>query len=89
MNLAHLVEELDPGHFGRRRVILEDLREKARSMGFFPLPLSSNDELCFWVSLEPNESNQGQRIHVSRDELRWPSYIDALKEVAKYEKDKQ
>ncbi len=85
MNLINIIEEFDPGHFNRREIILEDLRSKLSMMGFFPLPLSSNDIQCFWITLEPNEANKGKKISVDRDSLDWVPYIEALKEVARYE----
>lgn len=85
MNLIQTIEEFDPGHFARREDILEDLKTKAREMGFFPLPLSWNDIECYWIRLEPNDSNQGLKIRATRDELEWDSYIEVLKEVARYE----
>lgn len=85
MNLLQTIEELDPGHFARREDILEDLRTKLREMGFFPLPLTQNDIECFWVTLEPNDSHKGRKIHVTRDELYWDNFIEVVKEVAKYE----
>jgi len=86
MNLKKTIESFDPGHFARREDILEDLRTKLRSMGFFPLHLSQNDIDCFWVTLEPNGSYRGKKISVDRDNLDYDQYIDALKEVARYEK---
>ena len=85
MNLIQTIEEFDPGHFTRREDILEDLRTKAREMGFFPLPLSWNDIECFWIRLEPNDSNKGLKVHATRDELEWDSYIKVLKVVARYD----
>lgn len=84
MNLIDTIEEFDPGHFNRRRVILEDLRSKLSMMGFFPLLLSWNDVECFWITLEPDEANKGKKITIDRDSLDWKSYVEALKEVAKY-----
>lgn len=85
MNLVQTIEEFDPGHFARREDILADLAIKARTLGFFPLPLSWNDIECFWIRLEPNDSNKDLKIHATRDELEWDSYIEVLKEVARYE----
>jgi hypothetical protein len=85
MNLIQTIEEFDLGHFARREDILEDLRTKAREMGFFPLPLSWNDIECYWIRLEPNDSNHGLKICATRDELEWDRYIELLKEVARYE----
>lgn len=85
MSLIQTIEEFDPGHFARREDILEDLREKARALGFFPLPLKWNDVECFWIRLEPNDSNKGLKIHATRDELEWDRYIEVLKEVARHE----
>lgn len=85
MNLIQTIEQFDPGHFARREDILEDLRVKAREMGFFPLPLSQNDIECFWIRLEPNDSHKGRKIHVSRDELYWDNFIEVVKEVARYD----
>jgi hypothetical protein len=85
MNLIQTIEEFDSGHFARREDILEDLREKARALGFFPLPLTWNDVECFWIRLEPNDSNKGLKIRATRDELEWDRYIEVLKEVARYE----
>lgn len=85
MSLIQTIEEFDPGHFARRKDILEDIREKARTLGFFPLPLTWNDVECFWIVLEPNDSNKGLKIHATRDELEWGRYIEVLKEVARHE----
>ena len=86
MNLIKTIEEIDPGHFARRSDILKDLRKKLHEMGFFPLPLSQNDIECFWVTLEPNDSHKGRKIHVTKDELYWDNFIEIVKEVARYEK---
>lgn len=86
MNLVQTIEEIDTGHFARRVDILEDLREKVRALGFFPLLLTQNDIECFWIRLEPNGSNQNLKIRVSKDELELNSYINVLKDVAKHEK---
>ena len=85
MSLIQTIEEFDPGHFARREDILEDLRTKVREMGFFPLPLSWNDIECFWVTLEPNDSHRGRKIHVTKDELYWDNFIEVVKEVARYD----
>ena len=85
MNLIQTIEAVDPGHFARREVSLENLRTKVRAMGFFPLPLTWNDIECFWITLEPNDANKGMKISVDRDSLDWEPYIEALKEVARYE----
>lgn len=85
MNLTKTIEEIDPGHFARRADILKDLRTKLHEMGFFPLPLSQNDIECFWVTLEPNDSHKGRKIHVTKDELYWDNFIDVVKEVARYD----
>lgn len=82
MNLIQTIEELDPGHFGRREVILENLRKKAKELGFFPLPLTQNDIECFWIRLEPNSSNKDLKIHFTKDDF---SFIDIFKDVARYE----
>jgi len=89
MSLIATIEELDPGHFTRREDILEDLREKARALGFFPLPLTWNDVECFWIRLEPNESNKGRKIHLSEetylDMNDLPSLVEIYKGVARYD----
>lgn len=85
MNLIQTIEELDPGHFARREDILEDLRTKLSEMGFFPLHLTKNDIECFWVTLEPNDSHKGHKIHMTRDGLYWDKFIEVVKEVARYE----
>ena len=86
MNLKQTIESFDPGHFGRREDILEDLRTKVRELGFFPLHLSQNDIDCFWVTLEPNDSHKGRKINITREELTWDNFIEVVKEVARYEK---
>ena len=86
MSLKQTIEEFDPGHFGRRAEILEDVRKKLRSMGFFPLPLTENDIDCFWVTLETNGWHKDRAVHVSRDELELDGLIEVLKEVARYER---
>lgn len=85
MNLIKTIEEIDPGHFARRSDILKDLRKKLHEMGFFPLPLSQKDIECFWVTLEPNDSHKGRKIHVTKDELYCDNFIDVVKEVARYD----
>lgn len=85
MNLIQTIEEFDPGHFARREDILEDLRTKAREMGFFPLPLSWNDIECFWIRLEPNDSHKGKKISFMREYTGDEYAIRVLKEVARYE----
>lgn len=85
MNLKQTIEEFDPGHFGRRAEILEDVRKKLRSMGFFPLPLTQDDIDCFWVTLETNELYKDRVVHASREELEWDNFIEVVKEVARYE----
>jgi hypothetical protein len=84
MSLIRTIEELDPGHFARREDILENLRTKLSAMGFFPLPLSLNDIECFWVTLQPNDSHKGCKIHVTEEELYWDNFIEVVKEVARY-----
>lgn len=79
------IEEFDPGHFARREDILEDLREKARALGFFPLSLTWNDIECFWIRLEPNESNTGKKISFQREFVDDEYYLKILREVAKYD----
>jgi hypothetical protein len=88
MSLIATIEELDPGHFKRREYILEDLREKSRALGFFPLPLTWNDVECFWIRLEPNESNKGLKINFTKDtlfDLEIPSILKIYKDVARYD----
>lgn len=85
MNLIQTIEKIDPGHFARREDILKDLQTKARELGFFPLTLSWDDIECFWITLEPNDSHKGKKIRVTRDDLEWDAYAEALKEVARYE----
>lgn len=85
MNLLQTIEELDPGHFARREDILEDLREKARAMGFFPLQLSWNDIECYWIRLEPNDSHKGKNISFQREYIDDEYIIELLKEVARYD----
>lgn len=85
MNIKQTIEQFDPGHFALREDILEDLRTKLSKMGFFPLPLTQNDIECFWVTLEPNDSHKGRKIHVTKDELYWDNFIEVVKEVARYD----
>ena len=85
MNLKQTIEEFDPGRFGRRAKILEDVRKKLHSMGFFPLPLTLNDIDCFWVTLETNDLHKGKVVNVSREDLHWDDFIEVVKEVARYE----
>ena len=85
MTILQTIEQLDPGHFARREDILEGLRTKLREMGFFPLHLTQNDIECFWVTLEPNDSHKGRKIHVTKDELYWDNIIEVVKEVARYD----
>lgn len=85
MNLIQTIEELDPGHFARREDILEDLRVKAREMGFFPLQLSLNDIECFWIRLEPNDAHKGKKISFQREYIDDEYIIEVLKEVARYD----
>lgn len=82
MNVIALLEEIDPGHFSHREITLDRLREKARELGFFPLPLSRNDIECFWIRLEPIES--AEIIHFTTDIL-FDGYYEHLKKVAKHE----
>lgn len=85
MNIKQTIEELDPGHFDRRSVVLEKLRTKAKDLGFFPLPLSQNDIDCYWIRLEPNESHKGKNISFQEEYVDDEYVIDLLKEVARYE----
>lgn len=85
MNLLQLLEEMSPGHFSQRNESLERLKEKVQALGFFPLHLTPHDVECFWIRIEPNESNRSRKIHVTHDEIEWPTYVEALKEVARYE----
>lgn len=85
MNIKQTIEELDPGHFDRRSVVLEKLRTKAKDLGFFPLPLSQNDIDCYWIRLEPNESHKGKNISFQEEYADDEYVIDLLKEVARYE----
>ena len=85
MNLKQTIESFDPGHFARREDILEDLRTKLRSMGFFPLHLSQNDIDCFWVTLEPNDLHKGMKISFQEEYTEDEYVLKLLKDVAKYE----
>ncbi len=85
MNLLQTIEELDPGHFSRREEILEDLRVKAKEIGFFPLQLSFNDIECYWIRLEPNDSHKRKKIYFQREYIDDEYIIELLKEVARYE----
>lgn len=85
VNLIHTIESFDPGHFTRREDILENLRAKVQQMGFFPLPLSWNDIECFWIRLEPNDSNKGKKISFTTDYIGDEYAIKVMKEVARYE----
>jgi hypothetical protein len=85
MNLIHTIEQFDPGHFGRREEILEDLREKAKALGFFPLSLSWNDVECFWIRLEPNETHKGKKISFQKEYIDDEFVLKLLKDVARYE----
>ena len=89
MSLIQTIEELDPGHFTRRETILKDLRAKVRDLGFFPLPLTWNDIECFWIRLEPNDSNKGLKIHLSEetyfDMINLSSLMEIYKGVARYD----
>ena len=89
MSLIATIEEIDPGHFARREKFLEDLREKARALGFFPLPLSWSDVECFWIRLEPNDSNKGLKIQFTKDTLfeiaEIPSVMKIYRDVARYD----
>lgn len=85
MNLKQTIEEFDPGHFNNRALILEDLRTKVQNMGFYPLPLSQNDIDCFWITLEASDLHKGKEVTMSTQDLHYDSFIDILKEIAKYE----
>jgi len=85
MNLIQTIEELDPGHFGRREVILEDLRKKVKGLGFFPLPLTQNDIECFWIRLEANEMHKGMKISFQEEYTDDEYVLNLLKDVAKYD----
>jgi hypothetical protein len=37
------------------------------------------------VTLEPNDSHKGRKIHVTKDELYWDNFIEVVKEVARYD----
>lgn len=82
MQIKETIEQFDPGHFARREDILEDLRAKVRELGFFPLPLTQNDIDCFWVTLEPNDSHKGMKIHFQKEDLDYLKYFTG---VSKYE----
>ncbi len=84
-DLNTTIESFDPGHFGRRKEILEDLSVKARRLGFFPLQISSSDVECFWLRLEANSSHKNTKIRVERYDLECSYYINLLKGVARYE----
>lgn len=87
--LCQLIERFDPGHFSRRRDILEDMRKKVRDLGFFPLPLTQNDIECFWIRLEANDLHKGMQISLTRemylDMLDLPDLMNAYKDVARCE----
>ena len=85
MNVKQTIEQFDPGHFDRRKVVLEKLRTKAKDLGFFPLPLSQNDIDCYWIRLEPNDSHKGKNISFQEEYTDDGIIIDLLKEVARYE----
>jgi hypothetical protein len=86
MNLVQTIEELDPGHFARREEILEDLRKKAKELGFFPLPLSQNDIECYWIRLESNEMHKGKQISFQREYTDDEYVLELLKDAAKYDR---
>ena len=85
MNLIQTIEELDLGHFGRRELILEDLRKKVKGLGFFPLPLTQNDIECFWIRLEANEMHKSMKISFQKEYTDDEYVLKLLKEVARYE----
>jgi len=84
-DLNTIIESFDPGHFGRRKEILEDLSVKARRLGFFPLQISSSDVECFWLRLEANALYKNKRVRIERYDLESTDYVNLLKEVARYE----
>ncbi len=85
MNLVQTIEYIDPGHFGRRGAFLENLRKKAKELGFFPLPLTQNDIDCFWIRLEANETHKGMKISFQEEYTDDEYVLNLLKDVAKYE----
>jgi hypothetical protein len=94
MSLIATIEELDPGHFSRRKDSLNDLREKVRALGFFPLHLSQSDIDCYWIRLELKENAGVNVIHFTRDDYEDITYnvgtygyhvLDIFKGVAKYD----
>lgn len=86
MNLVHIIEETDPGHFSKRLSALKRLSNEARSLGFFPLQITQNDIQCYWIRLE---SSEGKHVNLSfelyEDAKSSSNIFKALKEVARYE----
>jgi hypothetical protein len=91
MFLKQTIEQFDPGHFDRRKDILEDLREKVRELGFFPLPLTQNDIECLQLVFEDNRGKKyrGTSITVENleDVLENPDchFMKTMKYVLRYE----
>lgn len=85
MNLVQTIEQLDPGHFGRIGAFLENLRKRAKELGFFPLPLTQNDIECFWIRLEANETHEGMKISFQEEYIDDEYVLKLLKDVAKYD----
>ena len=94
MNLVQTIEELDPGHFKRRKNHLMKLHNKFVALGFFPLQINESDVLCYQLTFQDKRVNNrgvivGTSITVENLEelLENPdgSFIQTIKEVLRYD----
>jgi hypothetical protein len=85
--LIQIIEQFDSGHFNRRGETLEKMREKAKELGFFPLPLTQNDIECFWIRIEAKDVNR-KHISVTFESFEDDSYLVLLRDYARYEPNK-
>jgi hypothetical protein len=85
-NLIQTIEELDPGHFARREVRLNNLREKFIDLGFSPLPISQDDIECLGVTFR--KTNGGTTFftrELLEDSLEYNDLMEAMKELLEYD----
>ncbi len=94
MSLIATIEELDPGHFDRRKTYLRKVREKFIALGFFPLQISETDVLCYQLTFDDKRiNNRGAVIGTSisienlEDVIENPDtqFMKTIKEVLRYD----
>ena len=94
MSLIQTIEELDPGHFKRRKNHLMKLHNKFVALGFFPLQINESDILCYRLKFQDKRViNRGVIVGTSisvedlEDLLENPDgyFMQTVKEVLRYD----